>query len=43
MSITTTLRQVPCPDAKAMVFDVEVLVPEGQFPIMATAVAEDAW
>ncbi|XP_074645763.1 DNA polymerase subunit gamma-1-like isoform X2 [Tubulanus polymorphus] len=36
-------RSIPAPDSDALVFDVEVLMPEGNFPTMATAVGPDAW
>lgn len=38
-------ESVPYPDVKesALVFDVEVLMTESQFPVMATAVSSEAW
>ena len=35
--------QVPYPDDRALVFDVEVLVQEGHYPTLATAASPDAW
>lgn len=38
-------ESVPYPDVndKALVFDVEVMIQESHFPVMATAVSENAW
>ena len=34
---------VPYPDEQCLVFDVETLVREGQYPVMAVAASRDAW
>jgi DNA polymerase gamma 1 len=34
---------VPYPDSDVLVFDIEQLVPEGNYPTLATAVSPDAW
>jgi len=34
---------VAFPDDDVLVFDVEVLVPEGNYPTMATAVSDTCW
>ncbi|CAH1797186.1 unnamed protein product [Owenia fusiformis] len=38
-----SMSLVPHPDEEIMVFDVEVLVPEGNFPTMATALTPNHW
>ncbi|XP_012941525.1 DNA polymerase subunit gamma-1 [Aplysia californica] len=38
-----TFESVPFPDDHGLVFDIECLVPEGQFPTMATAVSSKHW
>ncbi|ORX72349.1 hypothetical protein DL89DRAFT_282428 [Linderina pennispora] len=40
-----SVRRVACPDAgdECLVFDVEVLVPESPYSVLATAVSENAW
>lgn len=38
-----SVRSVEYPDEEALVLDVEVLMKEGQFPTMATAVSPTAW
>ena len=34
---------VECPDENVLVFDVEVLVSEGNYPVMATAMSDKHW
>ena len=41
--VTGASQAVDHPTCKALVFDMEVLVPEGNFPTMATAVSPDYW
>lgn len=36
-------ESVPFPDAEALIFDIECLVSEGNFPTMATAVSRNHW
>ena len=40
---TGTCMEVVCPEDKGLVFDVEVLMSEGQFPTLAVAVSPKAW
>ena len=37
------IASVPYPDDSALVFDIELLVPQGPYPTMATAVSSNAW
>ncbi len=36
-------QKVPCPQEDLLVFDVEVCVKEGQWPVIATALSDRAW
>ena len=43
MCLVISQLQVETPESDGIVFDVEILVKEGQFPTMATAVSPNAW
>ena len=40
---TGTCEETACPEDEALVFDVEVLMSEGQFPTLAVATSPKAW